>query len=234
MHRATLTVILALSTLTLYAQSTQVEITSEPSHHLAFENDQVRVFKVEVAPHKSTLMHWHRHDYLFVTLGDAHVSNQIQGRDPIELNFVDGDTRFVSSNFAHIAQNLSDKPFRNVTIELLKDEETRKNPPSKWNEERGLNVFNGGTQHILFVQDGVRVSEIDLQPGGTIPSHHHNGPHLVVAITDIELRSDVEGQGQMQAKIKSGDSKWVAGGFTHTVTNIGKQPAKFIALEFPK
>ena len=234
MHRATLTVILALSTLTLYAQSTQVEITSEPSHHRASENDQVRVFKVEVAPHKSTLMHWHRHDYLFVTLGDAHVSNQIQGRDPIELNFVDGDTRFVSSNFAHIAQNLSDKPFRNVTIELLKDEETRKNPPSKWNEERGLNVFNGGTQHILFVQDGVRVSEIDLQPGGTIPSHHHNGPHLVVAITDLELRSDVEGQGQMQAKIKSGDSKWVAGGFTHTVTNIGKQPAKFIALEFPK
>ena len=234
MHRASLTVILALSTLTLYAQSTQVEITSEPSHHLAFENDQARVFKVEVAPHKSTLMHWHRHDYLFVTLGDAHVSNQIPGRDPIELNFVDGDTRFVSSNFAHIAQNLSDKPFRNVTIELLKDEETRKNPPSKWNEERGLNVFNGGTQHILFVQDGVRVSEIDLQPGGTIPSHHHNGPHLVVAITDLELRSDVEGQGQMQAKIKSGDSKWVAGGFTHTVTNIGKQPAKFIALEFPK
>ena len=234
MHRATLTVILALSTLTLYAQSTQVEITSEPSHHRAFENDQVRVFKVEVSPHKSTLMHWHRHDYLFVTLGDAHVSNQIQGRDPIELNFVDGDTRFVSSNFAHIAQNLSDKPFRNVTIELLKDEEAHKNPPYKWDEERGLNVFNGGTQHILFVQDGVRVSEVDLQPGGIIPSHHHNGPHLVVAVSDLDLRSDVEGQGQMQAKIKSGDSKWVAGGFTHTVTNIGKQPAKFIALEFPK
>jgi quercetin dioxygenase-like cupin family protein len=234
MHRATLTVILALSTLTLYAQSNQVEITSEPSHHLAFENDQVRVFKVEVAPHKSTLMHWHRHDYLFVTLGDAHVSNQIQGRDPIELNFVDGDTRFVSSNFAHIAQNLSDKPFRNVTIELLKDEEAHKTPPYKWDEERGLNVFNGGTQHILFVQDGVRVSEVDLQPGGIIPSHHHNGPHLVVAVSDLDLRSDVEGQGQMQAKIKSGDSKWVAGGFTHTVTNIGKQPAKFIALEFPK
>ena len=234
MHRATLTVILALSTLTLYAQSTQVEITSEPSHHLAFENDQVRVFKVEVSPHKSTLMHWHRHDYLFVTLGDAHVSNQIQGRDPIELNFVDGDTRFVSSNFAHIAQNLSDKPFRNVTIELLKDEEAHKNPPYKWDEERGLNVFNGGTQHILFVQDGIRVSEVDLQPGGIIPRHHHNGPHLVVAITDLELRSDVEGQGQMLAKIKSGDLKWVAGGFTHTVANIGKQPAKFIALEFPK
>ena len=179
-------------------------------------------------------MHWHRHDYLFITLGAAHVSNQIKGRDPIELNFVDGDTRFVSTNFAHVAQNLSDKPFRNVTIELLKDEQTRKNPPPKWDEERGLNVFNGGTQHILFVQDGVRVSEIDLQPGGTIPTHHHEGPHLLVAVSDLDLRSDVEGQGPMPGKFKSGDSKWLPGGYTHTLTNTGKQPAKFITLEFPR
>jgi quercetin dioxygenase-like cupin family protein len=234
MHRAIPAVILALSTLTLSAQSTEVEITSEPSHHLAIENDQVRVFKVEVAPHKPTLMHWHRHDYLFVMLGAAHVSNQIQGRAPIELNFVDGDTRFVSGNFAHIAQNLSDKPFRNVTIELLKDEQARKNPPPKWDEERGLDVFNGGTKHILFVQDGVRVSEVDLQPGGTIPSHHHNGPHLMVAVTDLDLRSDVDGQGPMPGKFKSGDAKWLPGGYTHTLTNTGKQPAKLITVEFRK
>jgi hypothetical protein len=235
MSRTRLALIILVASLTLAAQTaTEVEITAEPSHHPAFENDQVRVFKVEVAPRKSTLMHWHRHDYLFITLGAAHVANQIQGRDPIELNFVDGDTRFVSGNFAHIAQNLSDTPFRNVTIEFLKDEQARKNPPPKWDEERGLNVFNGGTQHILFVQDGVRVSEIELQPGGMIPSHHHNGPHLLVAVSDLDLRSDVEGQGPMPGKFKSGDVKWLPGSYTHTLTNVGKQPAKFITLEFPQ
>jgi beta-alanine degradation protein BauB len=235
MPRTRLALIFLVASLTLAAQTaTEVEITAEPSHRPAFENDQVRVFKVEVAPRKPTLMHWHRHDYLFITLGAARVANQIQGRDPIELNFVDGDTRFVSGNFAHIAQNLSDTPFRNVTIELLKDEQTRKNPPPKWDEERGLNVFNGGTQHILFVQDGVRVSEIELQPGGTIPSHHHNGPHLLVAVSDLDIRSDVEGQGPMPGKFKSGDVKWLPGGYTHTLTNVGKQPARFITLEFPQ
>lgn len=218
-----------------FAQATsEVEITSEPSHHPALENSQVRVFQVEVAPHKSTLMHWHRHDYLFITLGDAHVSNKIKDRDPIELNFVDGDTRFVTGNFAHIAENLSSKPFRNVTIELLQDEQARKNPPPKWDEERGLNVFDAGTQHILFVQDGVRVSEIDLQAGGVIPSHSHKGPHLLVAVSDLDLRSDVKGQGPMPGKFKSGDVKWLPGGYTHTLTNTGKQPAKFITLEFPQ
>lgn len=234
MRSARIAFILIAASLTFAQNASEVEITSEPSHHPALENEQVRVFKVEVAPHKSTLMHWHRHDYLFITLGDAHVSNKIKDRDPIELNFVDGDTRFVTGNFAHIAENLSNKPFRNVTIELLKDEQARKNPPAKWDEERGLNVFNGGTQHILFVQDGVRVSEFDMQPGGMIPSHHHKGPHLLVAVSDLELRSDVEGQGPMPGKFKSGDVKWLPGGYTHTLTNAGKQPIKFITLEFPQ
>jgi hypothetical protein len=31
------------------AQTTEVEITAEPSHHFALENEYVRVFNVEVA-----------------------------------------------------------------------------------------------------------------------------------------------------------------------------------------
>lgn len=233
MHRSRLLLFL-LASFTVFAQTTEVEITAEPAHHPAFENDQVRVFKVEVAPHKSTLMHWHRHDYLFVTLGPSRVANKIKDRDAIELNFIDGDTRFVTGNFAHVAENLSDKPFRNVTIEILKDAEARKNPPPKWDEERGLSVFNGGTQHILFVQDGVRVSEIELQPGGVIPSHHHAGPHLLVAVSDLDLRSDVDGKSPVPVQFQSGDVKWLPGGYTHTLSNRGKQPAKFVTLEFPQ
>jgi quercetin dioxygenase-like cupin family protein len=92
--------------------------------------------------------------------------------------------------------------------------------------------MGGGTQDIMFVQDGVRVSETDLNPGADIPSHHHSGPHLVVAITDLDLRSDVEGQKPTTLHLKSGEVKWVPGNLTHTVTNVGKQEAKLITLEF--
>ena len=95
---------------------TEVEVTAEPSHHLALENEYVRVFKVEVAPHRSTLMHRHRHDYLYVTLGDAHISNEVEGKPPVDVKLADGDTRFAAGNFAHVARNLSRQPFRNVTI----------------------------------------------------------------------------------------------------------------------
>jgi quercetin dioxygenase-like cupin family protein len=211
--------------------ATEVEITSEPSHHLALENEYIRVFKVEVAPHASTLMHRHRHDYVFVTLGDAHVANDVEGKPPGDLKLSDGETRFVPGNFAHIAKNLSDQRFRNVTIELMQDEKLRQ-APSHWPEENGEKTFPRGRSKILFVKDGVRVSEVNLEPGAVVPSHHHDGPHLLVALTDLDIRSDVEGTGPMSGKFKSGDIKWLPGGYTHTLTNVGKSPARFVTVEF--
>jgi quercetin dioxygenase-like cupin family protein len=211
--------------------TTEVEIISEPSHHLALENEYIRVFKVEVAPHASTLMHHHRHDYVFVTLGDAHVSNEVEGKPPVELKLTDGDARFVAGNFAHVARNLSDQPFRNVTIELMQDEKLRQTP-SHWPEEAAEKTFPGGRRKILFVKDGVRVSEVNLEPGAVVPSHHHDGPHLLVAVTDVDIRSDVDGMGPMPGNFKTGDIKWLPGGYTHTVTNVGKSPARFVTVEF--
>jgi quercetin dioxygenase-like cupin family protein len=226
---------LLASALALTAQTAapaEVEITAEPHHHPALENKYVRVFKVEVAPHSTTLMHWHRHDYVFVTLGASLIENDVAGKPPVMLKLQDGETRFLPGGFAHIANNLSDQPFRNVTIELMPDDKTGPASSPKWDEERGLHVLSGGTQDILFAKDGARASELHLRPGGVVPRHHHAGPHLVVAVTDVELRSDVEGKGSAVKQLKAGDIAWVEGGFTHTLTNVSQQEAEFITLEF--
>ena len=221
-----------IAMLAAYAAAPEVEITSEPSHHLAIENEYLRVFQVEVAPHAATLMHRHRHDYVFVTLGDSHVSNEVDGKTPVDVKLADGDTRFAPGNFAHIARNLAETPFRNVTIEIMQDEKMR-TAPFPWPEESGEKTFAGGRSKILFVKDGVRVSEVDLEAGATVPSHHHNGPHLLVAVSDLDVRSDVEGMGPMPGKFKAGDVKWLPGGYTHTLTNTGAHAARLVTVEFP-
>jgi len=214
------------------AEAPAVELTAEPAHHLALENEFVRVFQVDVAPHASTLLHRHGHDYLFVSLGDAHFINEVQGKAGVEVKLADGEARFTPGDFAHVAKNLADRPFRNVTIELKQDEKLRQ-APSPWPPEaEGNREFPGGRIKVLFVRDGARVSEVELQPGTTVPSHHHDGPHLVVAVSDLDLRSDVEGMGPMPGKFKSGDVKWLPGGYTHTLTNTGKSPAQLVTVEF--
>jgi quercetin dioxygenase-like cupin family protein len=97
-----------------------VPISKEGHHHLVLDNEYVRVYEVEVAPHEETLYHQHDLDYIFVTLGDSVVENDRVGEKPAKLELKDGDTRFTRGGFAHKAVNLSDKPFRNVTVELKK------------------------------------------------------------------------------------------------------------------
>ena len=208
--------------------TTEVEITAEPSHHLAIDNEYVRVFKVEVAPHAATLMHRHRHDYVFVTIGAADISNEVAGKPPEELKLADGDTHFSPGNFAHVARNLSSQPFRNVTIEFLQDRSSQ----ARWSMETGEKAFPGGHLNILFIKDGARVSETYLDPGATVPMHRHDEPHLAVAVTDLDFRSDVDRGGSSTITMKAGDVKWLPGGFSHTVTNVGTSPARFVSVEF--
>lgn len=211
-----------------------VEITAEPFHHLALENEWVRVFQVEIPPHASTRLHHHGHDYVFVAVGDSHFSNEVQGKAAVEVQVPDGRATFTPGDFAHTARNLADRPFRNVTIELLQDAKLRQ-APSPWPPEaEGNRELPGVRIKVLFIHDGARVSEVELAPGATVPSHHHDGPHLVVAVSDLELRSEVEGKGPVASNLKAGDVKWIPGGFTHTLTNLGRSPARLVTVEFPK
>lgn len=223
---------IALLAVTVSAQPAEVELTSEPSHHLALQNPYVRVFQVEVAPHAATLMHRHRHDYVFVTLGPSEVSNEVSGKPAVTLKLQDGEVHATDGGFAHIARNLAATPFRNVTIELLQDEKAHTTPLPQWDDDRSLQVLHGGTQQILFVKDGVRVSETELQIAGSVPRHHHAHPHLVIALTDLTFRNDVVGKGASNVEMKSGDIKWIDANLTHSLTNVGTKEAKFVILEF--
>ena len=232
-------VFLPLLATILIAQATapEVEITAEPHHHLTLENKSVRVFNVEVDPNTQTLMHWHRHDYIAVNLGPAEIENNVKGKPPATAKLPDGDVRFASASFAHFVRDVADYPFRNVTVEILDDANLRTST-AKWDQDPVLDATSG-TAKVLFVKDGIRATEFELQPGGVIPMHHHAGPHLLVAVTDLDIRSDVKSdspdgpQGPMPGHFKSGDSKWLPGNYSHTITNTGAKPAKFVTLEFP-
>ncbi len=233
--RAIAAVIIAAGLWAVQAATPQaVKITAEPFHHLAFENQYVRVFRVEVAPKKATLLHRHRNDYIFVSLGASQVRNQVEGKPAVTLKLTDGETSMVEGGFAHLAVNLASSPFRNLTVEILpagwrRAFARRKQKPA-W--ERGREVLDQGTVHTLFVKDGLRATDVELSPGGALPLHTHTGPHLVVAITDLEVRSDAQGKPAAEIRKKAGDFDWAPAGVTHTLTNVGKSGARFVSIEF--
>jgi len=202
-------------------------------HHLVLENELVRVFAVEIPPGQPTKLHRHRHDYIFVALGAAEISNEVEGRTPVKLRLAAGEVGYTEGGFAHVARNLGSTPFRVLAVEILPAGKRRAaaQPSPQW--ERGLEIFDGGTQHTLLVRGGLRVADTELQPGGTTPLHTHPGPHLAISLTDVELSSQPAGKPPVVIRKKAGEFDWVAGESTHTLTNNGKQTARYVSIEFP-
>jgi quercetin dioxygenase-like cupin family protein len=232
----------------LFAQSPkEVEITAEPTHHLILQNAQVRVFYVDVAPGAETLTHWHRHDYVFVTLGPTEIVNAVEGKDPLPQKLADGDTRLVPGNFAHHVHDTAPTDFRNVTVELLQDEKLRQTSPGQsatWDEDRGLDILEGGTKQVLWIKDSIRATEFELQPKAAVPSSPHSHPLLLIAVNDFDLylqdprthgpHANGAHESMPAAKhFASGSAIWLTPGFSRPLTNAGHSAAKFVTLEFP-
>ena len=225
---------LLLAALALAAQTPEspVPITSEPSHHLYLENDQVRVFQVEAPPHAATLVHQHDHDYIFVSLGASDLRNEVVGKAPVELKLDDGEVHWSKGGFAHRIINLSDQPFRNVTIELLRAQGAA--TPSTQPASRYCNPGSQTacvSERYLFCTERVCVSDVTMGPGAATMRHTHSTDHMVVAVTDMQMTDEIEGKPAVERTIKAGSAAYIEAGITHRLIN-GAQAARFITLQF--
>ena len=96
-----------------------VPIEQEPRHHLVIENEFVRAFAVEIAPHDRTLCHHHPHDYLLYVAGDAEIVSAARDEEPKRLSYRDGECELLAAGLVHVVENSRDTPFRNIVVELL-------------------------------------------------------------------------------------------------------------------
>jgi mannose-6-phosphate isomerase-like protein (cupin superfamily) len=96
-----------------------VPIEQEPRHHLVIDNEFVRAFAVEIAPHDRTLCHHHPHDYLVYVAGIADVVSARRNQEPKTILYKDGECELGEAGMVHVVENLKDVPFCNLAIELL-------------------------------------------------------------------------------------------------------------------
>ena len=233
--------LLFLATAALAQHQQSVEITAEPSHHQVFQNEYVRVFDVTVGPHATTLVHRHNHDYLFVTLGDSDVVSVRPGEKPVALKLKDGEVRFTPGNFAHAAVNQSERPFHNITIELLKPSTNVKTCTGSCDASTCLGSIPGNTgdrsslpacptvTHLISA-DQWTVSLVSLPPSAIL-NKPSSGPTLLVAVSKLELdRQSDDAVGPF--KRDSGGFDWIPAGRRESMHNGSSEAAQFVTLEF--
>ncbi len=214
-----------------------VTVTREPHHHLKIENSYVRVFYVEVAPHENTLLHEHVVDYLFTSLGPADVTNAVLGKPDAHLVLKDTEMHFTRGGFAHVARNLSDQPFRNVTIELLRPQGQARNRCEKVfaAAELGLCLVethaNSYTRSPWFDTDEISVEYIELQPHAVLQDPGVPAmPRLLVALDQAQLR--LESAGKPAAQLSAGGLLWLPRGTLQKFSNGSEHPSKYLLILF--
>jgi hypothetical protein len=239
---------LLLLTFSLSAQApTAVPIPQEPHHHLVLENDYVRVFRVSVPAHESTLLHQHDVPYLYVSLGPADVINAVQGKPEAHLVMTDGQLGYSPGHFAHIARNDSDLPFNNVTIELLKPQGDPRNQCDKvvdgpvltcTGEVKGLPANSplralpklGIGPRRSFETDELAVASYSLSLVGTY-NEDSKSPRLLVAEDGPQLH--VEIAGESVKSLGNGETVWLeAGKEWKIILPRQDKPARFLMIRF--
>jgi hypothetical protein len=239
---------LLLLTFSTSAQApTAVPIATEPHHHLVFENDYVRVFRVSIPGHDATLLHQHDVPYIYVSLGPADVINAVQGKPEARIVMADGQVGYSLGHFAHIARTDSGLVFNNVTIELLKPQGAPRNLCDKVVEGpvltctsevkslpadsplRALPKLGIGPRRS-FETDAIAVASYSLSLVGTY-NEDSKSPRLLIAEDGPQLHVEIAGE---SAKLLgNGETVWLeAGKEWKIILPRQNKPARFLTIRF--
>ncbi len=209
-------------------------VPGEPHHHLRIENEYVRVYYVEVPPHENTQLHQHDHDYIYVSLGTADVVNAVRGKPEVHLALRDGETHFTRGGFAHVARNLADTPFRNVTIELLHTQGEAHNECGFVILGQGGAIcdppFSSDWADTQFETAEARLDLVWLFANGKHTEFSSKLAILVVGLGGPEVR--INAKGKSPKILREGEMEWFDPGSEVQFSHEGAEVAQFLELTF--
>lgn len=204
----------------------------EPHHHLKIENEYVRVYYVEVPPHEDTQIHQHDHDYLFVTLGDSDVINAVHDKPEVHLVLKDGETHFTRGGFAHVARNLADTPFRNITVELLKPQGEARNLCAPVVASQAFVICEPPLRADYGRQREFETPEMTMDLVWLHPKarHSENVNALIIWLGDSEIKATAKGKSPRTAR--GGELAWFDATSRVQFLNEGSKTAEFLEIIF--
>lgn len=224
-----------------------VPLTSEPHHHLVYTDERLRVFRVEVPAHSSTLVHEHAVDYFWIAVGPSEYVNAVVGNDEARVVAQDGGVHFTRGGFAHLARIDGAQAFHNVTLELPSTQTNPRNLCEAVLPDQPLDcaaamtrsaaLFSGADARPEFETDQVRVTLITMPPGTKLEVARRTRPVVLVAVDDaagsLPVTCAVAGRPKdIPLQARSGNTYPLTGRAPCSVHNATGSSVRFLATEF--
>jgi hypothetical protein len=218
--------------------STVIPLASEPHHQLSLHNDYVNVYKVQVSPNDSVLLHRHDFDAISVMLSDNKVTVITPGKPEVHRTLTATQIRLQARGLIHSTHIDGDNIYRNLTVELLLPQNREHNACTEVIPDKPLNCpvtkvppSGVSTNLVQFESDQTSVSLTRIPPHQSVALGHPTYPKLVIALgTDLSTEAS---QGNLRRPFDSGKFLWIESGKTFLlVSNNGDTESELAVFTF--
>ena len=191
-------------------------------YKVEFENDRVRVLRVNYGPKEKSVMHGHP-DSVVVALTDTQSKFTLAGGKSEDRAFKAGETLWTPAG-NHMPENVGGKPMQVILVEL-KDGPAAGSMPAATDDP----VKVSAKHHKLeFENDRVRVLRGIIGPHEITGMHGHPA-NIVIFLTDVNVKATVAGKAE-DAKGKAGQVSWREP-LKHDSENMSDQPLEVVIVE---
>jgi quercetin dioxygenase-like cupin family protein len=206
-------------------ETTPLAIENEPHHTLAFENDRVRVFHLQLQPNEATKTHRHSSFYAYFSLQSVTISNEVVGHAPVITQLEAGELRTSKGGFDVAERNKSDERADIfVVLPLRSSGEGFATPvANRMHDTMIAEQYTGPTMRVYL---------LGIASGGRLEEHTEAYDSLVIALVDSSIRETAPGKPPADWEMKAGEARWIPRGTTHSETNNGPTPADLMVFEF--
>lgn len=200
-----------------------------------FENQEVRVWEMDVAPGATFGLHHHTNDYvLYITSG---ANLKVDDRDYGLYDFVahDRSVYYIKAGGTESFRNVSETPFREALIEIKR--------PAKPNQDRSgftsCDALVGAPDRagsICVMENGrMRIVETTLPPGKSLGKRHCERDVAVFVVQAGKVKvTERAAAGPERSKEETRNAKdvyWQPAGAERDLANVGKSVYREISVE---
>jgi len=214
-----------------------ITMDEEPHHHLALHNDYVNVFKIEVAPGDSIVLHRHAHDAVAIAIGDQEVTVGVPGKPDVHQKNVDGQVRLQRADYIHSTHVDDSSPYHTVAVELLQPQGNPRNLCAPVLAGQPLNCpevspDTSPAKQINqpeFESDATRVQIVRLLAHQKVDIGHLSYFQLIVLLDRASI-SPISGNGPDQL-LRPGDFVWFDKGKpARLLNNNGNEEVRYVEI----
>jgi quercetin dioxygenase-like cupin family protein len=198
-----------------------------------FENQDVRVWEMDVAPGDTFGLHHHSNDYVLYITGAAALRVDDKDFGPYDFIGRERAVFYIKAGGTESFRNVGTTPFREALIEI-------KRPPRPDQDRAGFTrceALVGSTIQgsvCVLENDRMRIVETTLTPGKGLGMQRCERDAAVFVVQPSKLKVVERAAGAEQAKEETRNAKdvrWMPGGIERELINVGPSVYRQISVE---